>query len=195
MLIYNKYFVELIKKFDNSGFFDDTVYEDMGRMWFGEIGTKIFYMILVSVINPSIFNFIKTLLVRCFRNIRASRAKTMAEYIELKKPLDFGLEKRFALLLNIFFISIILSSGIPLMILISSVTMFILFHVEKYIFIKYTKKPPIYTEAIMKLINWFLPLAPLLSIGLTIYILGNQDLFPTNGRYSSNQKYRVNSNQ
>lgn len=177
-ILYSKDFVEFLQTIDKHQFFDQTIYLDLNREWFNDVGTKILLTIFVSLVNPSLIYVFQMWVFRCLGNIRAAGAKTMREYILNKTPPHFDIEKRFALILNIFLISIALSGGIPIMILVISLSMFLLFYSEKYVFTSYIKKPPMYTGVISSMITKFLPFASLLSIGVTIYVLGNQELYP-----------------
>lgn len=177
--------MNFIKSFDSYEFFDHTVYNDLDRTWFDDIGTKIFLTMLISIFNPSLVYLFQMLILRCIRNIKAGGAKTMRDYILYKIPLHFDIERRFAFLLNIFFISVILSAGIPILIIISSLSLGLMFFIEKKVFITYTKKPPMYTGIIMSFITKFLPIASLFSVGFSIYILGNSSLFPVNEENST----------
>lgn len=178
--MYNRQFSEFLGTIDKFDFFDKSYYEDFSRGWFNDIGTKILLTMFISLVNPSLIYVFQMWVFRCINNMKAAGAKTMREYILNKIPLVFDIEKRFALVLNIFFISIALSGGIPILILIISFSIMLLFFSEKYVFISYTKKPPMYTGIIMSFITKFLPVSSLLSIGFTIYMLGNPELYPVN---------------
>jgi hypothetical protein len=165
----------------------------LNREWFNDVGTKILLAILVSLVNPSLIYVFQMWIFRCINNIKAAGAKTMREYIQHSTPEHFDIEKRFALVLNIVLISLALCGGIPIMILIISVSIFILFFSEKYVFTTYTKKPPMYTGIIMSIITKFLPVASLLSIGVCIYVLGNQELYPVQDTNSTFDQFIVSA--
>ena len=150
----------------------------MDRSWFNDVGTKILLTILISIVNPGFVYVFQMWIFKCISNIRAAGATTMRDYILARMPMHFDIEKRFSLLLNLFFISIVLSTGIPLLLVIIPISIGILFFMEKYVFITFTKKPPIYTGIIMSFITKFIPVASLLSIGVSIFVLGNTELFP-----------------
>ena len=146
---------------------------------------------MFSVLNP-FFIFILNVIIKCINSIRAGGSRTMREYILLKLPLNFDIETRFAFVLNIFFISITLSSGMPILIIISSISFFLIFIIEKKAFITFIKKPPMYTGIIISLITKFLPIASLMSVGISIYVLGNSQLFPVNVTNSTFDNIIVN---
>lgn len=133
---------------------------------------------MVSIVNPSLIYLMKNTVFKIIKNTKAGGAKTMREYIIHKTPLYFDLERRFPLVINLMFVCLILCSGIPLLMLILGIILFILFWIEKYIFISYTKKPPMYTSGVSSFITKLLPLSSLLMIAFTIYIFGSQELFP-----------------
>lgn len=178
-ILYSEHFINFIQKIDINNFFDKTVYNDLDREWFNDVGTKILITMMISIFNPSLVYIFKMWIVRCIKNIQANGAKTMREYIVAKTPMEFDIEQRFAWVLNIFFISMTLSGGIPLLIIVSWFTFGLLFFIEKKVFNSYTKKPPMYTGIIMSYITKFLPIASLLSIFVSIYVLGNPNLYPS----------------
>lgn len=177
-MLYSESFVNFIKSFDSNDFFDQTVYNGLDRKWFNDIGTKIFSTMLISIFNPSLMYLLNMFILRWLKNKKAAKAKTMKDYIEHKTPLYFDIERRFAFLLNIFFISVMLSSGIPILITLTSFALGLMFLIEKKVFITFTKKPPMYTGIIMSLITKILPWASFFSVGISIHVLGNSLIFP-----------------
>ena len=152
----------------------------MNREWFDQIGTRVLMTMIISVVNPSFIYLLRILVFRCYKNASATSAKTMKAYIEKKTPLYFNLEKRFALVLNIVFVCTTLAGGIPLMIPICGMSLFFMFWIEKYCFITFTKKTPMYSSIISSIVCRMLPFSSLFSIVISIFILGNPKFFPTN---------------
>ena len=64
------------------------------------------------------------------------------------------------------------------MILVCSLSFFVMFLVEKKIFISYSKKPPIYNEKIYKMVEKCLLCGLMLHCLFAVYIYGEDSIFP-----------------
>lgn len=180
-MIYSSIFVGLIHKVDKWGFFNKKVFNDMNLEWFSEVGTEILILIMIAVVNPALIYFLKTIFFRCLKKWRAGGAKTQKDYIQRLMPLRFDLERRYALTINLIFICSLFLTGIPLVAPFCFFSLLILFFIEKYVFISFTIKPPVYSKQILSLISKLMPVSALLSTGFAIYFMGSDVIFPLSG--------------
>ena len=109
--------------------------------------------------------------------MKAKRAKTQKAYIKALTPTNFGFIGRIPFMLSVIFVCMTLSTGFPLLIPICSVCFFIMFLVEKKIFISYSKKPPIYNDKITKVVIRSMLISLVLHCAFAIFIYGEPELF------------------
>jgi hypothetical protein len=142
-----------------------------------------------------IFNIFRPSLGRIL-NLRVARVRTKKQstitqkrFIEAKGPEDFPMSLRFSGILTQITICCTFSSGIPAVWFLTSVSFGILFWVDKYIFIKYAKKPPKYTRQFMDLVQFYLPLGLILGTCFAIQVNGSFTLTDTSRYFYFDQKY------
>jgi hypothetical protein len=112
--------------------------------------------------------------------IKAKRAKTQKEYIAAKMPKEFLFVNRLPFMIAVLFVCLSLSTGFPILILVCCLSFFVMFIVEKKIFISFSKKPPIYTEKIYKIVEKCVLFGLMLHCLFAIYIYGEESIFPNN---------------
>lgn len=88
--------------------------------------------------------------------------------------------RRIPFMINVVFVSMSLCSGFPILLLCCSLSMFVMFFVEKKLFISYSLKPPLYTEKIAKMMYRLMLFSCFLHCLFAIYIYGESDIFPEN---------------
>lgn len=101
------------------------------------MGIKICLMILVFLFYP-VLNLATFLFFKAVQRFRMGRARIILHQVEATAPFDFNISDKFAKIMSMIFVSMNISSGIP----ISNICMLILltttFAVQKYLFIKNT---------------------------------------------------------
>jgi hypothetical protein len=80
-------------------------------------------------------------------------------------------------MISVIFVVMSLSSGFPLLLPICSVCFFVMFLVEKKIFISYSKKPPLYNENISHIVIRCMLISLILHSLFAIFIYGEPELF------------------
>ena len=108
---------------------------------------------------------------------KAKKAKTQKEYIKAWIPTHFRFISRIPFMLSVIFVCMTLSTGFPLLLPVCSLCFFIMFLVEKKIFISYSKKPPIYNDKITKVVIRCMFISLILHCIFAIFIYGEPELF------------------
>ena len=93
-------------------------------------------------------------------------------------PKDFLFVNRLPFMIAVLFVCLSLSTGFPVLIPVCCLSFFVMFLVEKKIFISFSKKPPIYTEKIYKVVEKCILFGLLLHCLFAIYIYGEASIFP-----------------
>lgn len=93
-------------------------------------------------------------------------------------PKEFQFVNRLPFMIAVLFVCLSLSTGFPILILVCCLSFLVMFLVEKKIFISFSKKPPIYTEKIYKIVEKCVLLGLMLHCLFAIYIYGEKSIFP-----------------
>lgn len=109
--------------------------------------------------------------------VKSKRAKTQKEYIDALTPKNFGFIGRIPFMLSVIFVCMSLSTGFPLLLPVCCVCFFVMFLVEKKIFISYSKKPPLYSDKITKIVIRYMLFSLVLHSLFAIFIYGEPELF------------------
>jgi hypothetical protein len=106
-----------------------------------------------------------------------SSFKTQADLNEtfIGPPVDYVL--RYVVVLNVIFVCFVFSSGMPLMLPIAAVSLFISFNVDKLAFLYLAQRQPASANSVARYVVSLLPLAILLHLGVGVWMLGSVKVF------------------
>lgn len=138
--------------------------------------------------------------MRLIAYIKSKRAKTQKAYIAALTPTHFGFIGRIPFMLSVIFVCMSLSTGFPLLLPICCVCFLVMFIVEKKIFISYSRKPPLYSDKITKVVIRNMLFSLVLHSFFAIFIYGESELFSfhftltsINGEVQVNETSEINT--
>ncbi len=105
-------------------------------------------------------------------------AVVQGDLYKLFTPPNFDLSVKYAFALNIIFVCLFYSSGMPLLLLFGFLGLLFMYWSEKYIVLKYSKKPPEYDSNLNKKVMRILPLSLILHLAISLFIYSEQTIFP-----------------
>lgn len=85
----------------------------------------------------------------------------------------------YASLLSVTFVCLTFSTGMPILYFVASVNMMVYYYVEKYCFFNLYRTPPNFTGAMGKRASSLLPLALIIHLAMSVWVLSNPELFDT----------------
>ena len=94
---------------------------------------------------------------------------------------DFELTGYYAQALKTIFVTLFYSSGIPMMLVFGSISLFLQYLCNKYILLRFSRKPPTFDQNLHEKTMKVLPMAVLLHLLVAIYIYGYPLIFPYSG--------------
>ena len=159
---------------------------DVNRNWYPQIGSKIIMPILIAIFVPHVTDYFKTVLMSCFKSIKARNAKNTNKYVKQMEPEEFILEIKYNNVLKNIFVVFTFSTGLPLLNLFLFGSLLLSYWIHKYIVLRYSKKPPLYSSDIIKMVTNMIPYALIVHMLFGIYFLSNEDIFPTTLNISLN---------
>lgn len=155
-------------------------------------GNVILITMLIEIVSVALMPYMKMLFFYLFKLVKKGRTNVIRRILKYRIPPIFNLETRFSGMFVILFMALLYSCTIPLAIPCCLLSFFLIYWVDKSIFIIYSQKPYHASPKFMNLICFLLPLASLVSIGYTILTYGDLTSFSqANHLFTSNDNLEV----
>jgi hypothetical protein len=155
--------------------------DDMGVDWFKLVGSVIATTVCVQIVSttvpPIATGIVKAILRK--RKPMSMGAFTQDALNDIYTNPDFNLALRSAQTINVLFMIIMYSAGIPVLNFVGAVYCFVSFWVDKVALLRFAKKPPQYDEALVKAGIKMMPYAVLLHVALGLWLFANQRILPS----------------
>jgi hypothetical protein len=155
--------------------------DDMGADWFKLVGSVIATTVVVQIgsttVPPIAAGIVKAVLRK--RKPMSMGAFTQETLNDIYTNADFNLALRSAQTINVLFMIIMYSAGLPILNFVGAAYCFVSFWVDKVALLRFAKKPPQYDEALVKAAIKTMPYAVLLHVGLGLWLFANQRILPS----------------
>eukprot|EP01031_Cornospumella_fuschlensis_P008434 gene8434-10394_t len=151
--------------------------------WFNQVGTTIILVQLGDIFNahaPHIYKFIKFLRSKRLAKKDPGRYLTQDDLNKAFVGPNFEFAGNYAQLLSTFFVCLTFSTGIPILYPIGAFNFLLFYLVEKYQFIKVYRIPPHFNTLVGKRATLLIPIAILVHLIMSIWVLSNNTMFNTN---------------
>ena len=173
--------VKVFNSITNTDFIDiDSFVTDVDRQWYNKVGSKLVMPLLIAVFSPHVEELFIVMFITCWKSFKARWAKTKGEFINIMKFEQFDLGFRFKNVLLLIIACFTFSSGFPIFNSFIFIGIFFTFWLHKIILIKYSDKPPPYSNEIIKSCYKILKIGLIFHMFFAIYFLSNDDIFPNN---------------
>ncbi|KRX00706.1 hypothetical protein PPERSA_00933 [Pseudocohnilembus persalinus] len=160
-------------------------YQDLTPSWFKNVGTVIIFTIAVNTISTPLvmmgFQLIRVTL-RCldrgctYNGKKTNKRKTQ-QLIDLYTGPEFMIDLRYSQILNVIFIGMVYSAGLPLLYFCVFLHLFLLFWFDKIWVLKICRIPKNYDEEMQNIVKKIIWIAPILHLIFAIFIYGNFQIF------------------
>eukprot|EP00397_Hematodinium_sp_SG-2012_P005206 GEMP01005224.1.p1 GENE.GEMP01005224.1~~GEMP01005224.1.p1 ORF type:complete len:839 (+),score=72.12 GEMP01005224.1:141-2657(+) len=193
-----KYYSSLAKKLFIAQFFNTTIitilvnsnlfmnlfklvggHDDFDRQWYDRVGGAIILTLITMAFFPHCIAVAIYPVRICFRKYLSRRAETQHDLNQLYTWPKFPLTVRLAGLLNVVFSTMLYSAGLPLLSIIATVTIFLVFFCDKFLLLRASKMPPVYDQSLLLVFKELFPLACFLHATFAIYMFGHSLVFPS----------------
>lgn len=141
------------------GFLLQGRYNDLTPDWYINIGTVIIMTMIFNISFP-IIELVMTSLIKCLKTcwdrkfcLRKTSCKTKNEYIQLFSSDIYPIEERYACLISIFLITLAFSCIIPILNLICSISLILLYFSDRVLIFKIYQTPVNYGSELHKLLT------------------------------------------
>ncbi|SPR01434.1 unnamed protein product (mitochondrion) [Plasmodiophora brassicae] len=153
-------------------------YADFSTGWYGEVGTSLTFTMILNVFNPHIIPVIRIPLSALYRRFRGPRIKTQKELNELYAGKEFKLSDRYAAALNTLFVSLLYSSGLPVLLCTASLTFALAYLCDKVSLLRFYRTPPKLDEELAMFTLAISQYAIVLHTAIAIWIYTAPDVVP-----------------
>jgi hypothetical protein len=156
---------------------------DFSADWYNIVGTSI---ILVQLFMPFtnqgymlFYYFRKKALIKLASAPNSMVAVSQQELNEIFLGPTFKLSSRYAMQVAILFVCYIFSMGIPLLPMIACFNFYVVYLVDKFLFVNYYRVPARYDTSISTGASKFIPIAAVIHLIFSIWTLSSRSIFAT----------------
>ncbi|EQC32603.1 hypothetical protein SDRG_09917 [Saprolegnia diclina VS20] len=176
-------------------------YADFSVDWYNDVGVALLLTMLINAISPQIGVFVTYLLRQVAQwrdrsftfDFTRTRQETQRDLEALYRGPEFDLATRYSQIINTIFITLLFSSGMPLMLLIGLFSIIITYWTDKFTFLRVVRSPPQYDGRIATVVGSMLPYAILLHMLFGIWMYSNTNIFQSPATELTLQGYNLNA--
>ncbi|CAD7963011.1 unnamed protein product [Amoebophrya sp. A120] len=155
-------------------------YNDYSHRWYATVGAAIALTLAINVFSPHGIDVAKSglqrLKISCLANCCARSEQDLQGIF---KPPAFEYSARCGAVLNTLFTTLLFAPGMPLILLFALGNFLLCYLADKFLVLSFCKRPPSYDEKVIKTMISWLPYAFLLHAVMGVWMLGNQEVFPS----------------
>jgi RNA recognition motif-containing protein len=167
-----------------------TEFKDFSRLWYVRVGATFVLTMALSIGSPHGFYLLFRYPLAWFkRRFDWQKHEIQGDLNQMMIGPEFAIEVHTAINLNIVFTCFLYSSGMPILNFICFFALLIRYWVEKWLVLRFFKKPPIYKEEINNKALNILPFAGMLHCLFGLYMYGSDDIFPRGYHLGDENQY------
>jgi hypothetical protein len=129
-------------------------YSDFTVQWYRNVGVTLHFTMFIYIFSSPFIGYMLMIpgaLRRWYdrgfqKDPRKTRQVLQEDYEELYQGIEFPIEERYAKIINTFFVTMMLSSGMPTFYLIAFFDLVFLYWFDKYLILRHSKTPPRYSH-------------------------------------------------
>jgi hypothetical protein len=156
-------------------------YDDFTAGWYETVGTSLMTTMLLNIITPHIFPAL--MVVRYSLKVRdprlADRAPSQRDLNETFIGPYKDYAARYASLWNNLFVCFVFSTGMPLMIPIGAASFLLAYWIDKWLFIRFNRRPPQFSNSLQRTMSSLLPVAIVCHLAIGTWMISNISMFDT----------------
>jgi len=163
---------------DTNGLIRSTFPNDFNQSWYSQVGGKIMTTMIIAVLSPHLINVMIIPCMRCLRKRKSKKIVFQKDLNHVFTPPEFKISFNCGIALNILFVSLTFSAGMPLLYITGFASFFMINICEKYIVARNCKKPPSYDDKLNQIMISYMPFALFLHCVVAIWMFGCPEIFP-----------------
>lgn len=140
-------------------------------------GNKMIMLSFFGAILPHIILVLKCWIVRLIYDRLAEKQTLQKRYIRYKRPFEFELDGHYVYLMTSVATALTFSAAIPILPLFCFLSFIIAFWVNKYVFIRYCKRPLFYDKKLIIYMMMVMPFTLVFKVFFSISVYGDPSIF------------------
>ena len=153
--------------------------DEFSSQWYLMVGSPVAFGMILQIAWPHLVVFVHFIYLQCVRhhdryftfNIRRTRQASQSAYEDMYTGPEFILQLRLAQVMSVIFVTMSLSSGMPILYLVCVVVFFVTYWVDKYLLLRFFRMTEGYTKFLTQNVIALLPLAVVLHVFFGFFIL------------------------
>ncbi|OQR84185.1 hypothetical protein ACHHYP_13738 [Achlya hypogyna] len=162
-------------------------HSDFSVDWYNDVGVALLLTMIINILSPQLGVLVTYVVLEvkrwvdrgCSFNYSRTRQETQRDLEALYRGPEFDLATRYSQVINTIFITLLFSSGMPLMLLIGLGSIIATYWTDKFTFLRVVRSPPQYDGRIADVVGSMLPYAILLHALFGIWMYSNSSIFQT----------------
>ena len=156
-------------------------YQDMDPGWYATVGTSIAFSMILNIVTPHATPLCFCLWNKCQKccdkcGSKETKCKTRKEYLNIYLGPQFNISARYASILTTIFITLMFSSGMPLLYGCAFMFLFITYWVDKWLLLRYYQYPPNIDLFLDTYCNVIILIGMVIHFAFGIWIYGNEKI-------------------
>ena len=154
-------------------------FQDMNSGWYSTVGTSILFTMIINIVTPHaapllfcIWNKCRVCCDKCGK--KETKCKTRKEYLDLYLGPEFNISARYASILTTIFVTLMFSSGMPLLYACAFLFLFITYWVDKILLFRYYQYPPNIDLFLDTYCNMVILFGMVIHFAFGIWMYGNE---------------------
>jgi hypothetical protein len=159
-------------------------YSDFSVDWYATVGVQLTLTALISAITPHVQPLLQYFVIFPLQRFLARRPGAILKGgYPMQKDLNaiytgprFDVTNRYPAILVMLFFSMTYSSGLPVMLVFALMAFSLSYVVDRYLLLRFYKRPPQRDERLQRKVVDFLPYALLLHLSFAVWMFGNPQI-------------------
>lgn len=160
-------------------------YSDFSANWYADVGVQLTVTSLIAAVSPHLQPLATYFVLQPLSRLLAQRAAAagrptcvmQSDLNQLYVGPRFDVTERYPQLLNILFFAMTYSTGMPLMLLFALLFFSLSYLVDRFLLLRFYRRPPQRDERLQRTVNRILPYALLVHLAMAVWMLGSTELF------------------
>ena len=160
-------------------------FADFSAAWYPKVGANICLAMFLNVFTPNMLTWLRLSCLDHCRRVKTRRtAVTQAQLNEGYSGRVFKLEYRYPTVLNVVFVTMLYSSGMPILYPVAAVTCTVMYWTDKTALLRLYNRPPMYRASLASITLKVLPVALALHLMFAVWMFGSPSVLESHELFS-----------
>ena len=148
-------------------------YPTVNAKWYAEVGAPLVMTMVVQFATPPSVHVVMGLVYEIKARIQSRSAKTQNQLNIAQAPHGFEIAAGYGEVLLATSVTLIFGAGIPLLYHVAAVGFFVRYHVDKWVILRLTRKPPLYSKKLFETFDEMFLVLLVAHIAMAVYFFAS----------------------